>query len=526
VDLRSAAAEVMTLAQHADADAALALARRTLADAEAFPDDGREVREGLAALCYATAVAEHVRGDHPAQIAACNHCLTHARSADSAGWVSNALSLRAMGHAKRGEVEQALLDLARSEVALERCTDPGLRNWGHTGLGCVYTELRLYELAIPQFEAAAALSAGAPTDPVPLAESRAIDLLNLAETELKWADELERATPYDGSGRDAERHRAAGHTHALAALAEAERVGLATMVATLRATALVSRPRSEAAASVEELRAELADPAHLDHHGGRAVIGAALARALWRSGHREEALQEAAHAARLSDAAQDWQVAASARWLQVEMQCEAGLADAVAGRDYAGMLSQVLWQQRLSTLQGAHAALEVERLRDANAEAARAALEDPLTGVGNRRAFNDALASAALESDVPTSVLVIDLDRFKAVNDTHGHAVGDAVLRAVADGLTSVARASDVVARLGGDEFVLVARGADELSGRRLAERASEALNRLRVDTPSGPVQIAASVGLATTGAGLDTQGVFEAADAAMYVTKERQRVG
>ena len=523
VDLSTTAARVMTMAQHEDVDAALVLARRALLVAESDPDHVDPV--DLAGLWYAIAVAEHVRADTGAQIEAAEHCLAAATAAGSLGWEANALSIRAVAHVRRGAIEAALLDLARSEVALDDCADAGQQNWAHTGLGMAYSLLRLYELSRPHFERALELDAS----PLPIAHSKVVDLLNLAECHLRWADELERAVPYDGSDDDVELHRSVGHAYAVRAEAEARVASPDALLASTRALELASRPRSEAASSVAELRAELDSSHHLTHLGDRATLGAALARALWRSGQRDEAMQEAARAAEIGDAASDWQVAASVRWLQVEMQAEAGIPGAEAGREYARLLCRVLWEQRLSTLQGANAALDLERLRHTALAAERAAHEDPLTGVGNRRALDLALGELTVRHAAPdlgprTSLLVVDVDRFKAVNDTHGHVIGDAVLRAVADALRSVARTEDVVARLGGDEFVVLAHGTDEVSGRRLADRVGRAIGEVEVPTPSGPLRLAASVGVATTGQHVDADGLLSAADAAMYGAKERSR--
>ena len=508
----------MSLAQGEDFEAALALAERALADAE-----GASAGE-QAGLWYAIAVAEHVRGDTERQAGAADHCRELGEQAGAPGWISNALSMRAMARVRRGAVESALLDLARAEVELGLCTDDGLRNWAHTGLGYCYLELRLYELAQPHFEAALEIVAC----PLPLPESRTIDLMNLAEMHLRWADELERARPYEGADEDAVRHRALGHDHAKAALAEAERIGPAGMLANCRAAELCSRRRDEAAQSIPELRAALVSPDNLDHSGGRATVGAALARALWRLGRREEALATAREAAQHAGVAGDWQVGANVQWLLVEMEAESGNPGGVAGRDYGRLLSGVLWSQRLSTLQGARAALQVELLHRDKLDAERAANEDALTGVGNRRALDDALRAAAatepVDGELHTSLLLVDLDDFKAVNDTHGHVVGDDVLRAVAAAVRGVARSGDLVARLGGDEFVVLARDTDATVGALLARRVTEAVHSLVVETPTGRVRLGASVGVATTGPGVGIGDLLGAADVAMYGDKARPR--
>jgi diguanylate cyclase (GGDEF)-like protein len=185
----------------------------------------------------------------------------------------------------------------------------------------------------------------------------------------------------------------------------------------------------------------------------------------------------------------------------------------------------VLWQQRLSTLQGATAALDVERLKHDKVLAQRAAQEDPLTGLGNRCALGRQLRDIELLSrhdDRPTSLLVVDLDRFKEVNDAHGHTVGDDVLRAVADAIRGVARSEDLVARLGGDEFVVLAHGTDADAGRGLAGRIRDAVEQLVIDVPSGRIRLTASVGVSTTDLDTTLTDLFETADLAMYEGKRK----
>jgi diguanylate cyclase (GGDEF)-like protein len=221
------------------------------------------------------------------------------------------------------------------------------------------------------------------------------------------------------------------------------------------------------------------------------------------------------------------------------MESQAGLPGAANGRAYASLLSQVLWQQRLSTLQGAQAALQLERVHRDKEIAQRAASEDSLTGVGNRRALDDSLRALQAEDAAlsgaspsklssPLSLLMVDLDDFKQINDTYGHVVGDDVLRAVAMALRGVARSDDVVARVGGDEFVILARGADQAAGERLAERVTAAVDSLAVGTREGAITLHASVGVATSSSGTDAALLLAEADEAMYAVKgpprQRQR--
>ncbi len=152
---------------------------------------------------------------------------------------------------------------------------------------------------------------------------------------------------------------------------------------------------------------------------------------------------------------------------------------------------------------------------------AAAASSDSLTGLANRRSL-----FAALDADPgPGAVLYCDLDRFKAVNDEHGHHVGDALLQAVADRLRSCVRADDLVARIGGDEFVVLARGADDATATGLADRITEVVGEpyrvLGLD-----VVVGVSVGVARDTARL-TEATLVDADRALFTTKaDRQAQG
>jgi diguanylate cyclase (GGDEF)-like protein len=181
--------------------------------------------------------------------------------------------------------------------------------------------------------------------------------------------------------------------------------------------------------------------------------------------------------------------------------------------------------------------LQLERVHRDKEIAQRAASEDSLTGVGNRRALDDTLRALQAEGATlaavsgesegqPMSLLMVDLDDFKQINDTYGHVVGDDVLRAVAMAIRGVARSDDVVARLGGDEFVILARGADQEAGHRLAERVTAAVDALAVGTRSGAITLSASVGVATASSGAEAALLLAEADEAMYAVKGPPRQG
>jgi len=157
----------------------------------------------------------------------------------------------------------------------------------------------------------------------------------------------------------------------------------------------------------------------------------------------------------------------------------------------------------------------------------RQALVDGLTGLANRRQAEDALASEVSRAGRfggPLAVVLGDLDDFKAVNDAHGHPVGDTVLREFAAVLARSVRDVDIAARWGGEEFLLVLPGTDAAGAVRLAQRIRDYVEGRTLVTPEGiPVQVTASFGVAEHEEGGEAEQLVAAADAALYQAK---RVG
>jgi len=167
------------------------------------------------------------------------------------------------------------------------------------------------------------------------------------------------------------------------------------------------------------------------------------------------------------------------------------------------------------------------RLEAARADAEMMALTDPLTGLANRRAMDGALARALADNGRDFGVLQIDLDLFKQVNDTHGHAAGDAVLERVGHVLRHQLRLGDVAARVGGDEFTVLIRDAaapDDLG--RIAARLIRGLERPVIHRGQSCC-ISASIGIAAI-ASYDTrptiQRLLADADGALYAAKRAGR--
>lgn len=164
----------------------------------------------------------------------------------------------------------------------------------------------------------------------------------------------------------------------------------------------------------------------------------------------------------------------------------------------------------------------------ANRRLANAALTDLLTGLPNRRSAMDQLEqawNAATRSGSPLSVMMIDIDHFKHINDTYGHATGDVVLREAADTLRASARRGDSVCRVGGEEFLVICPNTDLVAVMLSAERLRTTLEAKRIAIGQAEKSITVSIGVATRGAEItDIDALVSLADQALYAAKESGR--
>ncbi|MDX8511604.1 GGDEF domain-containing protein [Mesorhizobium captivum] len=157
----------------------------------------------------------------------------------------------------------------------------------------------------------------------------------------------------------------------------------------------------------------------------------------------------------------------------------------------------------------------------------QAALTDGLTGMQNRRYFDDALREYLDEFgriDKPVGLMILDLDHFKQVNDTHGHDVGDAVLRAVAQCVRGMTRYHDVVARLGGEEFAVVTPNMDAELLARFAERIRKAIANMSILSGNVRLKVTTSVGLAVWDRKESAEDFYRRADRQLYEAKKQGR--
>ncbi|MDH5676487.1 MAG: GGDEF domain-containing protein [Myxococcales bacterium] len=156
-------------------------------------------------------------------------------------------------------------------------------------------------------------------------------------------------------------------------------------------------------------------------------------------------------------------------------------------------------------------------------------VRDPLTHLYNRRYLDDRLPSElayAKRHGEHLTVLLLDLDHFKRINDRFGHQRGDQVLREVARRLQQTVRLEDVVARYGGEEFAIVALGIDELGARTFAERLRGTIGGAPIEDEHGALEVTVSIGLADSVVTGETKAraLFAAADAALYEAKRKGR--
>lgn len=170
-----------------------------------------------------------------------------------------------------------------------------------------------------------------------------------------------------------------------------------------------------------------------------------------------------------------------------------------------------------------------DRLRENVQASMELAITDPLTRLHNRRYLSTQLSSLLTDEvarGVAVSLLVLDIDHFKVINDTYGHDAGDDVLRECAERLRGAVRGIDIVARFGGEEFVVVMPDTESFAAQRVAERIREAIESIPFAARGGAaIRATVSIGVATgSGEAIDADGLFRRADAALYQAKKAGR--
>ncbi len=160
-------------------------------------------------------------------------------------------------------------------------------------------------------------------------------------------------------------------------------------------------------------------------------------------------------------------------------------------------------------------------------EAMNMALQDPLTGAGNRKSLEKAIKrekKLVERYDKPFSVLMIDIDFFKNINDQHGHSAGDLTLQTVSQTITDVIRQSDQLFRFGGEEFVVLLDNTKLGSAAILAERIRVAIEQSKTTCAANSIQVTISIGVAHYDKTKNMDDLFARADQALYHAKENGR--
>ena len=160
-------------------------------------------------------------------------------------------------------------------------------------------------------------------------------------------------------------------------------------------------------------------------------------------------------------------------------------------------------------------------------QALEKAYRDPLTGVNNRAALDKALfqeISLAKRHATPLSIIMLDVDNFKSINDNYGHITGDAVLKRIAESMVECARDSDIIYRYGGEEFLMLLRSTDEEGAVLVAERIRRAIENILFRYDEFDIRVTASQGLASLLVDDDLNSLLGRCDKALYSAKSEGR--
>ena len=211
-------------------------------------------------------------------------------------------------------------------------------------------------------------------------------------------------------------------------------------------------------------------------------------------------------------------------WTVIVTAPESDFIEAIRNAQFWQILTVVICSLMITLI----AFLMAVRFLKPVSELQETVLRNSLTGLYNRRAldrFGNTIIEEAHAEGRHVSVAMIDLDRFKSINDTYGHPVGDEVLIAVSQRMLNVLKKSDVLARYGGEEFAVIMVGADLITAKTICERLRVAVNRTPVMTKAGGISVTVSVGLEEIAAEDDSfYDALSAADQALYMAKSNGR--
>jgi diguanylate cyclase (GGDEF)-like protein len=527
-DLDALLAEAFTLTDRTDPRAGLALAERALAMARERADTVR-----IARALTAASLAHRTLSDYAPAAREAHEAVELLTAAGVAAGRANARVQAANVYFELGDYERALshLDDARRDLLL--VDDPVAAAACAHAEGMVQSRLSEFALARESFERALRLRRRGDDDDAIATTLNSLGVLHLrraqsgAASEGKSQADFERALAYFTEARDLARRVGDARLELLSDINIAGTLG----------------GQGCFAEALERFLAQIPAARALSDRYNESLLLANAGEACRRLGQHDRARTLCEEALTVAQATSSKVREQQAR-LQLSLACEATGDVKSALEHYKAHhalerethAAEARRRAEAQSLRG-----QIERMEEEAAQLARVRLdlerenrvlerqarEDPLTGLANRRAFDDAFPARLADARAagrPLAVALFDIDRFKTVNDRFTHAIGDAVLREVAALLGAHCRASDVAARIGGEEFVLLLREADRASALAVAGRVRTEVAARDWSAVAEGLTVTISAGVAAdpgTGSAAD---LLRAADDALYRAKRAGR--
>lgn len=420
----------------------------------------------------------------------------------------------------------ALLTLDRADEGLEAVTEAAMlldglgdassaRSAAYSSVAGAYAEIEAYEMAHGYNIKATAI--GGQSE----AGASVAVRLRMAADLAAWGERLAEA----GDPAGAHARLREGLSIAQSCLGEPATETLRTACALVVGECLLGLGDSAAAAPILEdalLRATLDPPI-----AARAALRAGIART--QLGRVTAARRHLATARTLASTHRLGRIAGQTHLALADLhEREGNLADAIREHRAAHrLIAQRNETDRRRRLDGARARARLAKAERDTVTLSRLSYEDALTGLGNRRFAQEELPrllDAARDTGRPLALALVDVDRFKEINDQHSHAAGDDVLRTVAEILKRHCRDGDLVVRYGGDEFLVAFPGLDIADAGRIAERLRTAVEQQSWDEVAPGTTVTLSIGVATADDLSDPAGLVHGADMHLYAAKREGR--